>query len=384
MRPHRIAVIVCYVALLSVDVSAQEAVVGHIQVKCPPDCRVYLDGTLEQGALKTADGMLIRDVPSGPHFIQVAKPGFEPQELVINVTGGRVFVFRVNLVAKPLAIEEEGPEAQVLLRAKAGTLVVQSIPVECTIDIPSVELRQVQKTKDRWTAKGFPAGRHKITLAALGKTLTHEVEIRQNSTVRLTANFIDGAVESVTDVAQAAPPQGPEPDVIQPDAAAKVWVFDDFESGKMQWQRVNWGRPAKVTLVKARQSTCMKIEYVTTPKAQTSCVVQRLVPRTWPFESRDQVVLDVVSENESRVALALAFFEGGYRTFYESRGVRLKKGENIGVAFDLKSSTFKSAKSEWRHTAPIARPQAVTSIMLMIYTPGRGALTVDDIRFVRK
>jgi len=339
---------------------------------------------LEKGSATTADGMLIQDVPSGPHFVRVAKPGFESQELVINVTGGRVFVFKVNLVAKPLEIEEEGPEAQVQLRADAGTLVVQSIPVECTIDIPSVELRQAQKTKDRWTAKGFPLGRHKVTLAALGKTLTHEVEIAQDSTVRLTANFIDGAVESVTDVAQVLPRQGPEPDVIQPDAAAKVWMFDDFESGKMQWQRANWGRPAKVTLVKARQSTCMKVEYVTTPKAQTSCVLQRPVPRTWPFESRDQVVLDVVNENESRVQLALAFFEEGHRTFYESRGVRLKKGENIGVTFDLKSSTFKSAKSGWQHTAPIARPQAIMSIMLMIYTPGRGALIVDNIRFVRK
>ena len=271
IRPLKTLTIVCSVALLAVDVPAQDEVVGHIQLKCPRDCKVYLDGTLEQSALKTQDGMIIQDVPSGPHFVQVAKPGFEPQELLINVTAGRVFAFKVDMVANPLEIEQEGPEAQVQLRPKVGTLVVQSIPVECTIDIPSVELRHSQKTKDRWTARGFPVGRHKITLSAMGRTLTHEVEIAQDSTIKLAANFIDGTIESAVDVPGPVPPQEPKPAVIEQDANAKMWIFDDFESGKVKWQVTSWGRPAKLALVEAKHSTGLKVQCAATPTGRASC-----------------------------------------------------------------------------------------------------------------
>ena len=114
------------------------------------------------------------------------------------------------------------------------------------------------------------------------------------------------------------------------------------------------------------------------------CAVQRAIPLPWPFESRDQMVLDVYNENKSGVNLAMAFFTNHGRGFYESTGKYIKKGANKDVTYDLRSTKFKCAATGWNYGSPLKNPEAVNSVVLMIYPRSSGIVTFDNIRFVKK
>ena len=188
------------------------------------------------------------------------------------------------------------------------------------------------------------------------------------------------APTKVVKVVKKPPP--PKPKVPAKDPNEKVWMFDDFEHGKVLWPRQSWGDNATLSLVKSGKSTVLKVDF--TKGKEGKCALQRAIPKPWPFESRDAVVMDVDNKSKGGFQLAISLFTHGWKGFYESTGVYVKKGMNKDVTFDLRSKRFKCAQTGWAYKSPLKDPKAVSSIVLMIYPRNPGTFNLDNVRFTKK
>lgn len=60
-----------------------------------------------------------------------------------------------------------------------GSLLIQTVPVNCVISIPSLKVDQSPKIMNDWRISNIPAGTYSVTFAALDKTLQSDVRIRR-------------------------------------------------------------------------------------------------------------------------------------------------------------------------------------------------------------
>jgi hypothetical protein len=110
------------------------------------------------------------------------------------VAAGQVAVCKINSFVPRVSISEDGTQAQMDIQSKVGTIVVQTLPVECTISIPGLAIVDQKKTKVLWKATAVPAGSHTIILSALGKTIETALELAANDTAEIMVNFMTGQV----------------------------------------------------------------------------------------------------------------------------------------------------------------------------------------------
>jgi hypothetical protein len=188
--------LLAYVCLLCSPAWSQE--VGHIQVKCEPGIKVFLDDVFRGTANEALKGFVVENVPVGDHVLRVVKDGFDPQTEQIHLLKDQVYVFSVSPFVPTVTITEEGRSSAGTLALKVGALVIQSLPVDCNIEIPSLKIHAA-KTKDEWRAINLVPGIHKATFLALGKTIGFDVRVSAGVTTRIMVNFLRG---EVFDVAQ--------------------------------------------------------------------------------------------------------------------------------------------------------------------------------------
>ena len=161
-----------------------------------------------------------------------------------------------------------------------------------------------------------------------------------------------------------------------------VWMFDDFEHGKILWRVQSWACPGELSLNKRGKTTELKLAYTRT--GGDKCAVQRGIPVSWPFESRDELVLDANNEGKASFQLSIAFFTNQGRGFYETTGKNIRTGAQKDLVFDLRSKRFKCAETGWAHKAPLNGPEAVSAVVLMIYPRSAGVVSFDNVRFTKK
>ena len=77
-----------------------------------------------------------------------------------------------------------------------GSLLIQTVPVNCVISIPSLKVDQSPKIMNDWRISNIPAGTYSVTFAALDKTLQSDVRIRPGKSTVLLINFLLGRVEN--------------------------------------------------------------------------------------------------------------------------------------------------------------------------------------------
>jgi hypothetical protein len=171
---------------------------GYIQVKSPPGVQIFLDGDFKGNTTQELGGLILQGVPTGHHTIKAAKAGFTSQQASFLLKRDEVFLFTVRPFAPNVEIREEGVEDAGSIEAKVGALLVQSLPVECRISIPSVGIKDAAKSQDKWTVSKLPEGRHSVVLYAMGKTLRWEGEILPDKTRRIMVNFLSGRIEEST------------------------------------------------------------------------------------------------------------------------------------------------------------------------------------------
>ncbi len=167
---------------------------GFIQVKCAPGVQIFLDGNLKGITNADVGGLIIQNVKPGRHEIRALKPGFQAQTESLDVAGGQVASFEVRPFVPKLRISEEGEEHSGFVKQKVGSLQIQSLPIECRLTIQSLGVTNSAKSKDRWKADGLPIGKYSIEASALGKRLTHQVEIFENDTAEIFFNFVTGKI----------------------------------------------------------------------------------------------------------------------------------------------------------------------------------------------
>ena len=173
---------------------------GHIQVKCAPGVQVLMDGVLQGVSSADVEGLIIQDIEPGKHTIKAVKPGFQAQEIVVEVPPGRVLVVRVKPFRPKIVIEEEGEEKTTQVELKVGALIVQSLPIQCRISIPALGIDQYPKTKDRWFVKKMPTGVYSVIASAMGRQLKSTAEIKEGEETRLMFNFVRKRVVQAPDV----------------------------------------------------------------------------------------------------------------------------------------------------------------------------------------
>jgi len=161
-----------------------------------------------------------------------------------------------------------------------------------------------------------------------------------------------------------------------------VWVLDDFETPRIQWRVESWACPGKTSLVKKGKNTQLKLEYTRT--GGDKCAMRRYIPISWPFESRDEILIDVTNEGKATFQMTLAFFTKNGKGFYETTGQRVPPGEKKNVMYDLRSKRFKCAETGWANKSPLMGPETVTSVVLMVYPNTPGTIVIDNVRLVKK
>lgn len=205
-----LALFVATQALLAAPKPAAEGT-GHLQIKCDAGTQLYLDGEFLGVIAEELGWLVAKDVKSGKHVITAVLAGYHAQQANVTVEKDRVTV--VDLKGKPMssAPREEGMDV-VAGKAKQeiGTLVIQSLPVECQVSIPELEklpapssgkkLLPSLKTKDKWLLQGLPVNEYEIICTAMDRDLSYVVEVRQGEETHLFFNFIDEEVQDLSQI----------------------------------------------------------------------------------------------------------------------------------------------------------------------------------------
>lgn len=178
--------------------------VGHIQVQCEPGVQIFLGELLQGVTAADVGGLIIQDVPAGRHTLRAVKPGFRPQETAVTVAPGQVLLHRISSFVPAPKIEESGDQSSGQIVAAVGTIIIQSLPVQCEFTIRGEGLNEKRsKTQDRITISNLAAGTYDVTFTALGKTLRDRVVLEGGETVHLMANFIDETVRDLNEARTA-------------------------------------------------------------------------------------------------------------------------------------------------------------------------------------
>ena len=167
-KPILGALILLVGVVLPAAVARAQERFGHIEVRCETDIKVFLDNKFV--GVSDVNGLFLRQVPVGPHVVRIEKDGYQPQNSdTFLLEADQVYLFEA--VKMEAALEPESDENEEVARG-TGSLVIQTIPVECLVTLFGVGLtgndEEIVKTQDRWTANGVRSGRYLATFSAMG------------------------------------------------------------------------------------------------------------------------------------------------------------------------------------------------------------------------
>jgi hypothetical protein len=124
-----------------------------------------LDGS-KVGSTSPDQASLIIESSAGRHSVEIRKTGFMTQSFSIEVEIAKVKQLKVAPFQPSIQIGESGTADEKSMERKTGNLKLQTIPVECVIDIPQLGLTNKQKSKADWYAKDIPIGKYMIDVTA--------------------------------------------------------------------------------------------------------------------------------------------------------------------------------------------------------------------------
>jgi hypothetical protein len=167
---------------------------GHIQIRCEAGVQIFLNGEFKGRTRSEVGGLILENLSAGSYRVKAVKEGFEPQEESVVLHDGQVLLHVVKPFVPKVTVSQEGVETGTTIEAKVGTLIIQSLPIECVLDIPSLDIKGFHKTKDRFIARNVPAGSHKITANSMGKTLQKDIEVSTAESLSVMINFLKGSI----------------------------------------------------------------------------------------------------------------------------------------------------------------------------------------------
>ncbi|WP_285008596.1 PEGA domain-containing protein [Pedobacter faecalis] len=179
---------------------------SYIQVNGEPNLSVYLNNEFKGITTAEFNGYIIENVSAGTHRIKIVKKGYAPFEENISVKAKEVFAYKVKpFVKHTVTISEQGNSGVTENQAKlpTGKLVIQSVPIEIKISIPSIEgIRNMPKTKDEWLADDIPEGSYDIELSFGNKIVKERINIVEGNTTNVFVNMINGEFKASDIIAE--------------------------------------------------------------------------------------------------------------------------------------------------------------------------------------
>lgn len=170
---------------------------GHIEVRCETELKVFLDNKFV--GVSDTNGLFLRQVPVGPHVVRIEKDGYKPQNSdTFLLEADQVYLFEAAKMEA--ALEPESDENEEVARG-TGSLIIQTIPVECLVTLFGVGLtgndEEIVKTEDRWTANGVRAGRYLATFSAMGIEHKEVISILPNQTTHIMVDIQRGEMTDI-------------------------------------------------------------------------------------------------------------------------------------------------------------------------------------------
>jgi len=159
--------------------------VGYIQIKCEPGATVFLDNKFVGTTSSELGGLILQNVPAGSHEVKIVKEGFKPQSVKIDLKANEIYLYEVSL------------------KQKLGALLVETIPIECIIEIPLLNIDEEHvgnKTEKTWEVSAIPIGSYRINFIALGKKVKYDLKIEEGVKKRLFVNILKNEVREIVPV----------------------------------------------------------------------------------------------------------------------------------------------------------------------------------------
>jgi len=165
---------------------------GFIEIKCEGDLKVFLDNKFV--GVSDDTGFTLRQVPIGPHVVRLEKDGYHPVNSdTFMLEADRVYLFEPPKMEAILSSESDMDEE---IGRGTGSLVIQTIPVECLVTLFGIGLtgndEEIVKTEDRWTANGVPSGRYLASFSAKGLEHKEVISILPNRTTHIMVDIERG------------------------------------------------------------------------------------------------------------------------------------------------------------------------------------------------
>jgi uncharacterized protein (TIGR02145 family) len=183
--------------LLLATITAVNAQNAYIQVTAEPGISVFLDNSFRGKTTIDMGGLIIENVSAGTHTIKILKSGFNPQEEKITIKSGEVYSYKVKPFIPKLKISESGNTGQQNINLQVGTLLIQSLPLSLSINIPSLGIN-TSKSQDKWKVEEIPVGRYQSTFKGMNKTLTFNIEIHDGQLTHLFVDIVKGEIKDLT------------------------------------------------------------------------------------------------------------------------------------------------------------------------------------------
>jgi len=152
-------------ALLSLCNAAVAGSTGYLQIECNTSAEVYLDGA-KVGSTSSDQASLIVEAGAGRHNVEVRKSGFQTQSFSIEVEAAKVKQVKVAPFQRTVQIGESGAADEKSMEQTVGSFKFQTVPVECSIDVPQLALTNQSKSKADWYVKDIPVGVYLVSLTA--------------------------------------------------------------------------------------------------------------------------------------------------------------------------------------------------------------------------
>jgi len=169
------------VAISMISLFALAQGVGYIQIKCEPGATVFLDNKLVGNTTSELGGLILQDVPAGSHEVKLVKEGYNPQSIKITLKVNEVYLY------------------EVFLKQKTGALLVETIPIDCIIEIPKLNIdkeHEGNKIEKTWEVS-IPIGSYRINFLALGKKVKYDLEIEEGTRKHLLVNILKNEVKEL-------------------------------------------------------------------------------------------------------------------------------------------------------------------------------------------
>ena len=169
---------------------------AYIQVNGEPDLSVFLNNKFKGKTTVDLGGYIIENVTPGKNLIKIVKEGFIPFEETITIKPDEVFSYKVKpFVKNKVTISEAGNTGETDKKAmvETGKLIIQSVPINIKITIPSIEgVSNNTKNKDEWIVDNISEGSREVLFTYNKKTIKKTFEIIGGETTNLFINMLNG------------------------------------------------------------------------------------------------------------------------------------------------------------------------------------------------